>query len=167
MARLPEFFRKNGVPYIFDPGQQIPVLSPEILREAIQGSFALVANDYEVNMICKATGLTEDEILGRTLWLITTLGAAGIRVSGADGTDITLPAIPVKSVIDPTGAGDAQRGGLLKGLAAGASLLEAVKLSAVAASFAIEKLGTQEHAYTKDEFAARYERSFGKLPVEL
>ena len=167
MRALPKFFREQGVPYIFDPGQQIPVLSPDDLRDAIAGAFALVANDYEVNMICKATGMSEDELLGRTLWLVTTLGAAGVRVRGVDGTDIVLPSVPVASIADPTGAGDAQRAGLIKGLAAGLSMPEAARLGAVSASFAIEKLGTQEHAYTPAEFIERYEKNFGAIPVKL
>ncbi|MDE5831478.1 MAG: carbohydrate kinase family protein [Desulfovibrio sp.] len=167
MRSLPKFFRERGVPYIFDPGQQIPVLSPDDLRDAIEGSFALVANDYEVNMICKAVGMSEDELLGRTLWLVTTLGAAGVRVRGADGTDETIPAAPVNGVADPTGAGDAQRAGLLKGLAAGLSMPEAARLGAISASYAIEKLGTQEHSYTPAEFAARYEKNFGSMPIKI
>lgn len=164
MRRLPEFFKKHGVRYIFDPGQQLPVLSPEDLRSAIAGSFACITNDYELNMICKATGMSEDELLGRTLWLVTTLGSEGAWVRGADGTDVRVPAVPVARVVDPTGAGDAQRAGLLKGLAMGLSVPEAAKLGSVAASYAIECLGTQEHGYKKAEFLKKYEAVFDKLP---
>ncbi len=167
MRRLPALFRSQGVPYIFDPGQQLPVLSGEDLRQAIEGSFACITNDYELNMICKATGMSEDELLGRTLWLVTTLGAEGCHVRGADGTDVRVAAVPVERVVDPTGAGDAQRAGLIKGLAAGLSMPEAARLGSVSASFAIERMGTQEHNYTPRQFRARYEAAFGPWPTEL
>lgn len=166
MRRLPAFYRKHGVPYIYDPGQQLPVLSAEDLRNAIEGSFACITNDYELNMICKATGMSEDELIGRTLWLVTTLGAKGCRVRGADGTDLTIKSVPVTKVQDPTGAGDAQRAGLLKGLALGLAMPEAAKFGAVSASYAIECMGTQEHEYTLEEFRDRYEKSFGKMPTQ-
>lgn len=165
MRRLPKFFKENGVPYIFDPGQQLPVLSGDDLRVAIEGSFACITNDYELNMICKATGMSEDELLGRTLWLVTTLGAEGARVRGADGTDVHLEAALVGKVVDPTGAGDAQRAGLLKGLAAGLAMPEAARLGSISASFAIEHMGTQEHSYTPEIFKERYEATFGPIPL--
>ena len=167
MCRLPAFFRSHGVPYIFDPGQQLPVLSGADLRQAIEGSYACITNDYELNMICKATGMSEDELLGRTLWLVTTLGAAGSRVRGADGTDVRVSSVPVERVVDPTGAGDAQRAGLIKGLAAGRPMPDAARLGSVSASFAIERMGTQEHAYTPREFKDRYEAAFGAWPGEV
>lgn len=168
MERLPKFFREHGVPYIFDPGQQLPVLSREQLRNAIEGAFALITNDYELNMICKAINLAEDDLLGRALWLVTTLGAEGARVRGADGTDIKIPAYAVEKVVDPTGAGDAQRGGLLKGLASGLPLPEAAKLGAISASFAIESMGTQENPFTPRDFAKRYQKLFNEpLPVAI
>lgn len=167
MRRLPGFFRERGVPYIFDPGQQLPVLSAADLLNAIEGAFACITNDYELNMICKATGVSEDDLVGRTLWLVTTLGAEGARIRGADGTDTHVAAVAVDKVADPTGAGDAQRAGLLKGLSAGLSMPEAAKLGSVAASFAIESLGTQEHAYTPAQFGKRYESAFGPMPQIL
>ena len=167
MKRLPEFYRSHGIRYIYDPGQQLPVLSGEDLRKAIEGSFACITNDYELNMICRATGMSEDELLGRTLWLVTTLGAKGVHIRGADGTDITLPAVPVANVADPTGAGDAQRSGLLKGLALGLPLPEAAKFGAVSASYAIEVLGTQEHKYSPQDFQTRFEEVFGPMPGSI
>lgn len=164
MRRLPKLYREQNVPYIYDPGQQLPVLSGADLADAIEGSFACITNDYELNMICKATGMSEEEIIGRTLWLVTTLGAQGARVRGADGTDVIIPAFAVEKVADPTGAGDAQRAGLLKGLAMGLPMPEAARLGSISASFAIEKLGTQEHSWTMPEFIQRYEATFGSMP---
>lgn len=164
MRRLPAFFQKNGIPYIFDPGQQLPVLSPQDIKNAIKGSFACITNDYELHMICRAADMSEDEILGRCQWLVTTLAAEGARIRGADGTDVKIPAIPVKSVVDPTGAGDAQRAGTLKGLAMGLAMTEAAKFGSVSASFAIECLGAQGHRFDAEEFRARYESVFGSMP---
>ena len=164
MRNLPKMYREKGIPYIYDPGQQLPVLSSGDLLGAIQGSLACIANDYEVSMVCKTTGKSEDELLGRTLWLVITLGAEGAQVRGADGTDVRIPPVPVEDVVDPTGAGDAHRAGLLKGLRAGLAMPEAAKLGAVSAAFAVEKMGTQEHSYTVQEFRARYEAAFGPMP---
>lgn len=164
MRRLPKFFREHGVRYIYDPGQQLPVLSGKDLTDAIEGAYACITNDYELNMICHATDMTENELIGRCLWLVTTLGSKGARVRGADGTDLTIGAIPVENVVDPTGAGDAQRAGLLKGLALGLNMPEAAKFGSAAASFAIQKLGTQEHEYAWEDFARVYETAYGSMP---
>lgn len=165
MRRLPALYRERGVPYIFDPGQQLPLFRGEELLAAIEGSFACITNDYELNMICKVTGMNEDALVGRTLWLVTTLGGDGALVRGADGTEVRIPAVPVSKVVDPTGAGDAHRAGLLKGLAAALPVPEAAKLGAVSASFCLEKMGTQEHEYTPEMFARRYVEFFGPLPA--
>ena len=168
MIKLPKFYRDHGIPYIFDPGQQLPVLPAEELKNVIEGSFALITNDYELNMISKKTGLNEDAILGRTLWLITTLGEKGARVRGADGSDVQIPAANVAKVVDPTGAGDAQRAGFLKGLVSKLPIEEACKIGSVSASYAIEKLGTQEHSFDLKSFAKRYEEVYHqKLPFEF
>lgn len=164
MRRLPRFFRERGVRYIYDPGQQLPVLSADDLRDAIEGAFAVITNDYELNMICQKTGMTENELSGRALWVVTTLGAEGARVRGADGTDECVGAAKTGKVVDPTGAGDAQRAGLLKGLVMGLSMPEAARMGSVAASYAIEHMGTQEHRYDMDDFRRRYEQSFGPMP---
>lgn len=167
MRRLPAFYREKGVPYIYDPGQQLPVLSGRDLLAAVEGSLACITNDYELNMICKATGKTEDELLGRTLWLVTTLGAEGSLVRGADGTELRIPPAPPERVVDPTGAGDAHRAGLLLGLAHGLPMPEAARLGSVSASFALEKTGTQEHDFTPAQFRDRYESVFGPFPQGL
>lgn len=162
MTRLPKLFREAGVPYIFDPGQQLPVLGKEKLRDAIEGAYALVSNDYELNMISKTTGMNENELLGAVRWLITTLGAEGALVRGADGTEARIPAYPVKKVVDPTGCGDSQRAGLLKGLTLGLEPPQAAMLGSITASFAIETLGTQERTFSLGEFNQRYETLFDR-----
>ncbi|SCM72494.1 carbohydrate kinase family protein [Desulfovibrio sp. 86] len=163
MRRLPRLYREKGVPYIFDPGQQLPVLTSQELLEAIEGSLACITNDYELNMICKATGKSEAEIAARTQWLVTTLGSEGAQVRGK-GENIRIAPVPISKVLDPTGAGDAHRAGLIKGLVHGLAMPEAARLGSVSASFALEKLGTQEHTLTPADFCQRYEAVFGPMP---
>jgi adenosine kinase len=167
MRRLSDLFRQAGVRYIYDPGQQLPVLSADDLLRAVEGSFACITNEYELKMICKTTGKSEDELLGRTMWLVTTLGAQGVLVRGADGSETHIPAVALKTVTDPTGAGDAHRAGLIKGLVHGISMPEAAKLGAVCASFALEHMGTQEHKFMASQFKKRYEEVFGPLSIPL
>lgn len=167
MRRLPAFYKEKNIPYIFDPGQQLPVLSGQDILTAVEGSLACITNDYELNMICRTTGKSEDELLGRTLWLVTTLGSEGSLVRGADGSEVRIPPVPVDKVVDPTGAGDAHRAGMIKGLTHGLSMPEAARLGSVSAAFAIEKMGTQEHSYSPAEFRQRYEAVFGPLPTGL
>ena len=95
---------------------------------------------------------------------MTTLGAEGAQVRGNRGENVRIAPVPVEKVLDPTGAGDAHRAGLIKGLVSGLAMPEAARLGSVSASFALEKLGTQEHAITPALFRQRYEAVFGPLP---
>jgi len=161
MIELPEYFKKAGIPYIFDPGQQITALTGAQMTSAIEGSFALCTNDYELEMVMKATGLSRAELLKRTGALITTLGDQGSII--AQGTKETkVAAVKVDKALDPTGAGDAYRAGLLKGLSLGKSLADAAALGSVCAAFCVEKKGTQEHSFTMDAFNAKLNANFGQ-----
>lgn len=163
MKYLPKFYKEHGVRYIYDPGQQIPVLDKKDLLDAIEGSFALISNDYEIKLICNITGLNINELIGRTLWVITTKGSKGAEVRGADGTEIQVDPVHPDAVVDPTGAGDSHRSGILFGLSNGLDLPQASLLASVASSFTVEKMGTQEHTFTKDMFIARFEDTFGPM----
>ena len=154
--------REKGIPYICDPGQSLTLWTGEQLREWIRGSMMLITNDYELEVIMKVTGLQKAEILGLTGMIITTLGEQGSLISG-NGKDLQVPPAKVSAVLDPTGAGDAYRSGLLKGLALGRDLETAARMGAVAATYAIEKYGTQEHHYAYEDFAGRYRENFGAL----
>lgn len=154
--------RELGIPYICDPGQSLTLWTGEQLRDWIRGSMMLITNDYELEVIMKMTGLTKDEILSLTKMVITTLGDRGSLIS-MEGRDINIPAAKAGEVLDPTGAGDAYRSGLLKGLALNMAIEDAAKLGAVAAAYAVEKYGTQEHAYTFEEFTERCRQNFGLL----
>ena len=155
-------YKERRIPYIFDPGQQIPILPPERVLEMLTGSAVLISNDYELEMIMRVTGLSRSEILERTGAIITTLGEKGSRLH-VDGQEAQVPAAKVSQVLDPTGAGDAYRAGLIKGIVMGKSLADSAYLGAVCACYAVECQGTQCHSFTWDEFQTRYESNFGPI----
>ncbi|MBI9081070.1 MAG: carbohydrate kinase family protein [Pseudodesulfovibrio sp.] len=162
MMDHPKYYRDNNIPFIFDPGQQIPAFSGEQLAEAFDGAEILITNDYELEMILKATGMSKDDVIDKVAYLITTLGEKG-SVINCKGEEVTVEAVPASEVVDPTGAGDAYRSGLLKGLAMGKTVAEAAKLGSVCAVYAVEHKGTQEHSFTMEEFTNRYEAAFGLM----
>ncbi len=161
MVSHPRLCREKGVRCIFDPGQQIPALGGDQLLEAITGSYMLICNDYELELICKATGKTQAELLALTGSLITTLGDKGSRVQ-EKGVETMIPIVPAREAKDPTGAGDAYRAGLLKGLVLNLPLVKAARIGATVASFCVEHHGTQEHAFTLAECKARHKAAFGE-----
>jgi adenosine kinase len=159
-------YKARGVHYIFDPGQSIPAWGGAELTEMASGAHALIANDYELEMFRQKTGLAEDGLLQLTGTVIVTRGEAGSYLLSAQGRE-ELPAVPPRQVLDPTGAGDAYRAGLLKGLAQGLPWLPAARLGAVLASFAVELQGTQEHRVSLAEFAERHRENYGEAPPGL
>ncbi len=146
--------QKRGISYIFDPGQSLPGWDARNLITCIAGSEIMVSNDYELELITTKTGLSKKELLGLTSNIITTMGELGSRVSGRDG-EIEIPAIKPEKVVDPTGAGDAYRAGLIKGLVGGHDLEQSAKMGSVCASFAVECHGTQEYYFDTAEFERR------------
>jgi adenosine kinase len=157
-------YQAKGVRYIFDPGQSIPAWGGGELREMATGALALIANDYELEMFRQKTGLDEAGLLKLTGTVIVTKGEQGSHLLRDAGRE-EVPATPARRVLDPTGAGDAYRAGLLKGLALGLPWGEAARMGAVLASFCVEQQGTQEHRLTPEEFWERYRENFGELPA--
>jgi adenosine kinase len=162
MVQYAEECRTLGIPYIWDPGQQCARMSGEELAEGLRGSAITICNDYEFELIRQKTGLDEEAVVARTDALIVTRGENGSTILQGD-REVSVPAVPPARIVDPTGVGDAFRGGLLKGLAMGSSLDVCCRLGSVAATYALEHLGGQSHAYTWDEFKGRYEDQFGSL----
>jgi adenosine kinase len=162
MVQYAEECRTLGIPYIWDPGQQCARMSGGELAEGLRGSAITICNDYEFELIRQKTGLDEREVVAQTGALIVTRGEHGSTIRQNDG-EVSVPAVPPSRIVDPTGVGDAFRGGLLKGLAMNAPLDVCCRLGSVAATYALEHLGGQSHAYTWAEFADRYERQFGSL----
>lgn len=156
MVNYPRRCKKVGIDYIFDPGQALPMLQPDDLREVITDCMLLIVNDYEFNLIQDKTGLTNGELLGLAKKTIVTLGEAGSKIY-TQGRNMTIPSFKAKRVVDPTGAGDAYRGGLLSGLVQGADLETSAIRGSVCASFAVECNGTQVYSFTSEEFSRRME----------
>lgn len=157
MVNYAASFRQKGLPYIFDPGQQIPALTADALMDAMTGSKMFISNDYELEMVVRTTGLEKSALLERTESVITTLGDRGAVVSTREG-NVHVPAIKAEGVLDPTGAGDAFRAGLIKGIVMGKTLPEAARMGAACASFGVECQGTQCHRFTLDEFWKRHKQ---------
>jgi len=147
-------YKKRGIEYIFDPGQSLPMWDSKDIIQCIEGSRIMISNDYELELIINMTGLDKDKLLQLTGNIITTLGEHGSCIYTQD-TEINIPAIKPKQVVDPTGAGDSYRAGLIKGLIHGKNIEESAKMGSVCASFAIECYGTQEYHFTVAEFEER------------
>ncbi len=156
--------RALDIPFIFDPGQQCARLSGDELLHGLRGARILISNDYEHELIRDKTGLNERELLDAVDAIIITRGEKGATIVARERR-ADVPAVPADREADPTGVGDAYRGGLMKGLALGLDLLTCAQIGSVAATYALEHVGGQSHSYTLPEFIARYERHFG--PVNL
>ncbi len=158
-----------NLPYLYDPSQQTVRLSAEELRRGVEGAYALFVNDYEFSLIEKHTGLSIDDIINRVELLVITKGAQG-SIIFSDGKEIEIPAVPLKNIIDPTGVGDAYRGGFLTGLSFQLDLQLCGEIGALAAAYCLETDGPQSHHYTTNEFVSRFREQFddhGKLEVLL
>ena len=149
-----------GVPYIFDPGKQTPRLEKEQILLGLRGAAVLVGNDYEFAMMAKKIGKSEAELIASAPLTVITRGEQGSTFY-AKGESLQIPVAAPKAVVDPTGAGDAYLAGLMFGLARKFSHPVTGRIAALAASYAIEHRGCQEHRYTPAEFVRRYVEVFG------
>jgi adenosine kinase len=162
MVQYAEECRTLGIPFIFDPGQQCARMSGDELKDGITGAAIVIVNDYELELLRQKTGLGEKAILDVAATLIVTRGENGSSVLSGGG-QVDVPAVTPQRIVDPTGVGDAYRGGLMRGLALALPYEVAARMGSVAATYALEHLGGQSHSYTWDEFTARYEEHFGAL----
>jgi len=162
MVQWAEECAAMGVKYIWDPGQQCARMEGSQLKSGVTGAFMVICNDYEFELIRQKTGMGEADILAHAPLLVITKGKKGCSIHTRDGVDDVV-AVPPDRIEDPTGVGDAFRGGFMKGLATGASYRVCAQLGSVAATYALEHLGGTSHAYTWVEFKRRYEKHFGAL----
>jgi adenosine kinase len=163
MIHYAEECRALAIPFIWDPGQQCARMSGDELHSGVRGASLLICNDYEFELIRQKTGLDEDLVLEQAEALVITRGEQGCSVFERSGrTDV--PAVPPERIVDPTGVGDAFRGGLMKGMVRGAGLVVSARLGAVAAAYALEHLGGQSHTYTWPEFRQRFNVNFARHP---
>ena len=161
MADYTAEHEKRGIFSIFDPGQSLPAWQADALSTAIRQSNILVCNDYEMEMISNTTGMSREQVAGTVDTIVVTKGGDGSDIITSDGT-VSVPVVPASDAVDPTGAGDAFRGGLIKGLIGSLPIERAVQMGNVAGHDAVRILGTQQHSFTIDEFNTTLEQNFGK-----
>ena len=154
MINYSRFYKEKGIRYIFDPGQSLPIWTGDGLKECVDGADILIANDYEMGLITNTTGLEMSALGKLAKSIITTKGEEGSVITTGSAS-VNIPVVKPNQVLDPTGAGDSYRGGLIKGLIEGKELAEAALMGSVCASFAVEVLGTQEYSFTTAEFQQR------------
>ena len=159
MVNYPRYCTARGIPYIFDPGQSLPMLDAGDLLRAIEGCRILISNDYELDLIMSKTKSTKEALLKLANTIIVTRGELGSLVSTQEG-DTGIPAVQSEKVVDPTGAGDAYRGGLLSGLVRGKNIEYCAMMGSACASFAVECYGTQDYKFGSGEFNARLNGCF-------
>jgi len=161
--------KQLDIPYIYDPSQQIIRLSGDELEEGLSGCLMLCVNEYELSMIKEKTGLSREEILNRSGGLLLTLGKKGSQIQVGDKT-YRIPAVKPRRIVEPTGAGDAFRGGMLRGIQLGLPWKIIGRMGALAAAYVLENYGTQGHFYTPEDFVERYRQIFddeGALDILL
>jgi adenosine kinase len=166
MLRHTEECRQRGYPFVADPSQQLARMSGVEVRELIDGAAYLLTNEYEKELLESKTGLTDAQVLDRVGVRITTLGRDGVRITGRDGTSITVPIAREIQAFDPTGVGDGFRAGLLAGLSWGLNLQRSAEIGALLATLVLETVGTQEYVVRADEFTKRLAESFGDAAAD-
>ncbi len=154
--------------YVYDPSQQLARVSAEEVTEGVDGAWMLVVNDYECGLIQKMTGWNESDLQRHVEVLVITRGEHGATIFN-DGLQVDVPVVPPRQIADPTGVGDAFRGGFLRGVMAGWPWALCGQLGALAATYCLEQVGTQNHYYTRAEFLTRFRQHFddGDLLNEL
>ena len=160
MIEHAEQFVEAGVPFVFDPGQGMPMFSgPDLLRFIDQATYVTV-NDYEAKLLEEKTGKTLAEIAKSVTALIVTLGADGSMIY-TEGREIAIPTPKPVAVVDPTGCGDAYRAGLMHGIQQGWDWETTGRLASLMGSIKIACRGGQNHAPTRDEIKAQFQKHFG------
>ena len=153
-------FAAAGIPYLFDPGQGLPMFDGDELRAYVAGAAWVADNDYEASLLSERTGWSAEVIAARVRALIVTRGGAGSWIY-ADGQRHDIPAAKAAKLADPTGCGDAYRAGLVYGLQRGLDWPTTGRVAALAGAIKIEHFGTQRHQYEWPAFAARFHQNFG------
>ena len=152
--------KDQGIRYIYDPSQQAARISGDDLRHGLEGCYLLTVNEYEYRLIQEKTGLTPEQILDHVGGLLVTKGSKGSTLI-VDGETYEIPSAAPEQVVEPTGAGDAYRAGLMRGIQLGLPWPVAGRIGALAATYVLEQVGTQNHSFTIDSFIARYRQAFG------
>lgn len=149
-----------GIPFIFDPGQGMPMFSGEELRRFIDLATYVAVNDYEAEMLAQTTGLSLKQISDCVSALIVTRGERGAEIF-TDGEKIDIPCVPAEKTVDPTGCGDAFRAGLMYGITNGMDMMTSGRLGSLMGALKIAHQGGQNHAFARDEIEDRFREAFG------
>ena len=149
------------IPFVFDPGQGLPMFSGPELLDLLSGARALTVNDYEARVIEERTGRKVEELARNLGAVIVTRGAEGSTVY-ADGNAVKIPAVKPEALVDPTGCGDAYRAGVLYGMARNWSWEKSARLASVMGAIKIAHRGGQNHAPSKSDIAQRFRDAFGE-----
>jgi adenosine kinase len=160
MAAHVREFAAARIPFVFDPGQGMPLFSGPELVEMIDCADYVTMNDYEARMLTERTGLSETEIASRVEAMIVTLGAEGSRIH-ADGRIFEIPTCEPTALVDPTGCGDAYRAGLLYGIGQGWNWERTGRLASLLGSLKIASRGGQNHVVERDALASSYHKHYG------
>jgi adenosine kinase len=160
MIQHAEQFAAANIPFIFDPGQGLPMFGGEDIKHFIDQATWVAVNDYEWELVQQKTGWTAKDVTQRVKALIVTRGAQGSVIYTPEG-ETQIPCAKAKAVVDPTGCGDAYRAGLLHGLLHGLDWKTTGRIASLLGAIKIESLGTQNHRFTKAELETRLKESFG------
>ncbi|MDP2586471.1 MAG: carbohydrate kinase family protein [Candidatus Komeilibacteria bacterium] len=176
MLALADYYFKNKIFFIFDPGQQIGQFNKQQLTKALTSCNIYIVNDYELALTQKITGLNKQELLKKSVVLITTLGAKGSSIEIYHNNQFkafSVKAVKPNKVVDPTGAGDAYRAGIIKGLLMTKAIghanlfdwewLKIGQLGSLSAKYAVEQYGTQNHSYSYNQFKKDYNFNFNQI----
>ncbi len=157
-------FHEAGIPFIFDPGQGLPMYNGDELLQFIDKADYIAVNDYEGELLQERTGRKLESLADQAKALIITLGAQGSLIY-ADGKKYQIPSVKPKAIVDPTGCGDAYRAGLLYGIVNGLDWQTTGQLSSLMGSLKIAHRGGQNHTFTRNEIDQYYFEQFGsRLP---
>jgi adenosine kinase len=153
-------FAENNIPFIFDPGQAMPLFDGDDLKKFIEQATWMAVNDYEYELVCERTGMEAREIASHLKALFVTRGEKGSEIY-TDGTVYHIPVVEAKQVVDPTGCGDAYRAGLLYGLMNDIDMQTTGRIASLLGSLKIASAGTQNHSFSKQEFEELFSKEFG------
>jgi adenosine kinase len=156
-------FAAAGVPFIFDPGQGMPMFNGDELLDFMRLADYACFNDYEAKLLCDRTGRSLEQLAVEVKALIVTRGGEGSQIH-ADGRRYDIPCVQAEQIVDPTGCGDAYRAGLLYGIASGYDWERTGRLAAVMGAIKVAHQGCQSHTPSRDEIGERYRKAFGSLP---
>ncbi|HUV46544.1 MAG TPA: carbohydrate kinase family protein [Candidatus Bathyarchaeia archaeon] len=161
MVKFAKECQELKIPYLFDPGMQLPRLTKNQVLDGVNGAKILIGNDYEISLLQKKIDWDKKKILSKVKIVVTTLAGKGSLIETKNKRLRVMAAKP-RNISDPVGAGDAYRAGFVLGFLKGFDLKTCGQMGSVTAAYTVEKYGTTTHRFTKKQFCVRYKKNFGK-----